>query len=94
MMDITVNRNAFGRQVDSFISPIHIEGIEGGAFEGVFIRAPMIKSVGEGVKIVAKLEDGTIVAARQDNMFATSFHPELTKDTRVHQLFVRMITDD
>jgi 5'-phosphate synthase pdxT subunit len=94
MMDITVNRNAFGRQVDSFISPIHIEGIEGGAFEGVFIRAPMIKSVGEGVKIVAKLEDGTIVAARQDNMFATSFHPELTKDTRVHRLFVRMMTDE
>lgn len=90
MMDIKVKRNAFGRQAESFTVGLNIAGVEGAPFMGVFIRAPMIESVGEGVEVLAKLDDGTIVAARQDNMLATSFHPELTQDARVHALFLKM----
>ncbi len=88
MMDIKVKRNAFGRQAESFTVGLNIAGLEGAPFTGVFIRAPMIESVGEGVEVLAQLDDGTIVAARQGNMLATSFHPELTRDTRVHALFL------
>ena len=94
MMDITVKRNAFGRQVDSFIAPLTVKGIEG-AYQAVFIRAPMIESVGDGVDVLAALPDAgdtvAIVAARQGNMLVTSFHPELTQDTRVHALFLTMV---
>jgi pyridoxal 5'-phosphate synthase pdxT subunit len=90
-MDIKVKRNAFGRQVDSFTTGLQIKGIAGDPYPGVFIRAPLIESAGPGVEALCQLPDGTIVAARQGNMLATSFHPELTADTRVHELFLQMV---
>ncbi|HSA83260.1 MAG TPA: pyridoxal 5'-phosphate synthase glutaminase subunit PdxT, partial [Patescibacteria group bacterium] len=89
LMDITVSRNAFGRQIDSFETELSITGLEK-PMHATFIRAPLIVSAGKGVEILAKLEDGTIVAARQKNMLVTSFHPELTKDTRLHEFFIDM----
>ncbi len=91
MMDIKVKRNAFGRQAESFTVGLNIAGVEGAPFAGVFIRAPMIESVGDGVVVLAQLDDGTIVAARQGNMLATSFHPELTRDARVHAMFLKRV---
>ncbi len=90
LMDITVQRNGFGRQVDSFETDLQIEGIAGAAFHAVFIRAPVVCSTGPGVQVLARLKDGTVVAARQGNFLATAFHPELTEDTRLHALFVDM----
>lgn len=90
LMDIKVKRNAFGRQIDSFTTDLDIKGIDGAPFPGVFIRAPIIESVGPKVQVLCSLEDGAIVAAQQDNLFATSFHPELTHDTRLHAFFVAM----
>jgi len=87
VMDITVQRNAFGRQVDSFETDLTIAGLNGGPFHAVFIRAPIIEAAGPGVDILARLDNGTIVAARQGRLLATAFHPELTPDTRVHRLF-------
>jgi pyridoxal 5'-phosphate synthase pdxT subunit len=95
LMDVKVKRNAFGRQIDSFNAPLDIEPLEGQPpFPGVFIRAPVIESVGPNVEPLCKLGDGTIVAARQDNMLATSFHPELTADTRMHEYFLHMQDGD
>lgn len=93
-MDITVVRNAFGRQVDSFEQPIKIEEIKDSKtlFNAVFIRAPIIQKVGKSARILSRLSDGTIVAARQKNLLATSFHPELTSDTRVHEYFLSLYT--
>jgi 5'-phosphate synthase pdxT subunit len=88
VMDISVRRNAFGRQVDSLEANLHVEGIPGAPFHAVFIRAPLILSVSGSARAVATLEDGTIVAARQGNLLATSFHPELTGDSRLHELFL------
>lgn len=91
VMDVQVKRNAFGRQVDSFETNLDIPEINNGdksPFHAIFIRAPLLESVGEKVKVLARLEDGTIVAARQDNLLATSFHPELTNDARFHKYFV------
>ena len=93
LMDIDVSRNAFGRQIDSFEEDIALEGIEGPDFRAVFIRAPAVNLMGNSVKVLAKGRDGRPVAVRQDRMLATSFHPELTGDDRVHQLFVRMVED-
>ncbi len=90
LMDIRVKRNAFGRQIDSFSAGLHIDQIEGPPFPGVFIRAPIIESVAPGVEVLSTLDDGTIVAARQDNLVVTSFHPELTGDTRMHEYFAAM----
>jgi 5'-phosphate synthase pdxT subunit len=90
-MDISIRRNAFGRQIDSFIQSIHLDGIEGDSFEAVFIRAPIITQVGAGVRTLAALPDGRIIAARQGHLLATSFHPELTGDDRVHRYFVGMV---
>ena len=87
-MDISVHRNAFGRQVDSFEANLDVDGLEGGPFHAVFIRAPRIDAVSFPAHAIATLEDGTIVAARQGNLLATSFHPELTGDTRLHQFFL------
>lgn len=87
-MNIRVRRNAFGRQVDSFEEEIAIEGLEGGPFRAVFIRAPIIERVDPPARAIARLEDGTIVAARQGNLLATSFHPELTHDPRLHAFFL------
>ena len=96
LMDITVQRNAFGRQTESFESDLDIPAITRGSngharlFHAIFIRAPLIASVGSGVEVLAKLETGAIVAARQKNLLATSFHPELTADERFHQYFVNI----
>lgn len=88
LMDITVERNAFGRQADSFEADLEVEGIAGGPVHGVFIRAPRITALGPGVSPLAALPDGSVVAAREGRLLATSFHPELTGDTRFHQLFL------
>lgn len=91
LMDIAVTRNAFGRQVDSFETDIDFIGIRGSRFHAVFIRAPAVNSIGPDVSILAKLENGTPVAVQQNKMLATSFHPELTDDTRVHEYFLGML---
>jgi 5'-phosphate synthase pdxT subunit len=94
-MDVTVRRNAFGRQVDSFESQVEIEGVAGGPVHAVFIRAPWVEQAGEGVQVLGRVvggpADGRIVAVRQGNLVATSFHPELTGDRRVHALFVEIV---
>ena len=91
LMDISVTRNAFGRQVDSFETDIEFIGIPGEAFHAVFIRAPAVDSIGSDVSILAKLDNGTPVAVQQDKLLASSFHPELTEDTRVHEYFLNII---
>jgi 5'-phosphate synthase pdxT subunit len=94
-LDVTVRRNAFGRQVDSFESDIAFDGLAGGPVHAVFIRAPWVEQAGEGVEVLARVvggpADGRIVAVRQGNLVATSFHPELTGDRRVHALFVDVV---
>ncbi len=89
-MDIAIRRNAFGRQVDSFEAALRFEGVPGEPFRAVFIRAPLIERVYGRARAICTLDDGTIVAARQDNLLATSFHPELTGDERIHQYFLAM----
>ena len=92
---MTVRRNAFGRQVDSFEAPVQITGIDGGPLHAVFIRAPWVERVGAGVEILGTVDEGPatgrIVAVRQGNLLATSFHPELTGDLRLHAHFVDMV---
>jgi len=90
-VDMRVARNAFGRQVESFEEDLVIQGIEGGPFRGVFIRAPIIESCWGEARVVATLEDGTIAACRQGNIMVTAFHPEFVDDLRVHRLFVDMV---
>ena len=82
IMDIGVQRNAFGRQIDSFEQELEITGFDETPYHAIFIRAPVIKRVGSGVSIMASLQDGRPVAVQQANLMATSFHPELTKDSR------------
>ena len=93
LMDINVSRNAFGRQVDSFEIDLQIGGIEGPPFRCVFIRAPVVNSIGADVRVLARLPDDRPIAVRQGNLLGTSFHPELTDDTRVHELFVKIVED-
>jgi 5'-phosphate synthase pdxT subunit len=94
-IDMTVRRNAFGRQNDSFEAPLDFRGLDGGPLHGVFIRAPWVESVGEGVEVLAEVAGGpnagAVVAVRQGNLLATSFHPELTGDHRVHALFADLV---
>ena len=90
VMDIRVRRNAFGRQVDSFEAEVSVTGLEGEPFHAVFIRAPLIEEIFAPAQAIATLADGTVVAARQGNLLATSFHPELTGDNRLHALFLAM----
>jgi len=94
-LDITVRRNAFGRQVDSFEEDLHIREIGGEPLRAVFIRAPWIEDAGPAVQVLARVEHGPaagrIVAARQGDLLVTSFHPEVTGDHRVHQLFVEIV---
>ncbi len=97
LMDITVERNAFGRQVDSFEVDLDIPVLlevdpQDGLFHGVFIRAPLIESVQADARTLAKLEDGRIVAAQQGRLLATAFHPELTRDDRFHRYFLHLST--
>ncbi|MET7755692.1 pyridoxal 5'-phosphate synthase glutaminase subunit PdxT [Streptomyces sp. NPDC005389] len=89
-IDMIVRRNAFGRQNESFEAGVTVAGIEDGPVEGVFIRAPWVESVGAEVEVLAQHE-GHIVAVRQGRVLATSFHPELTGDHRMHALFVDMV---
>ena len=93
-LDVTVRRNAFGRQVDSFEGPIAYEGLEE-PVHAVFIRAPWVEEIGEGVEVLARVADGAaagrIVAVRQGHLMATSFHPEVGGDPRVHRLFVDLV---
>jgi len=96
VMDITVDRNAFGRQVDSFEADLSLAFAAGQPpFRAVFIRAPRIESVGTGVEVLARLDDGdgAIVAARQGHLLVTAFHPELTDDLRFHQYFLQMVKE-
>jgi 5'-phosphate synthase pdxT subunit len=93
VMDITVNRNAFGRQIDSFETDLSIKGLAGEPFHAIFIRAPLVTAVEEsqGVEVLACLENGAIVAVRQRHWLATAFHPELTHDDRLHRYFAQMV---
>ena len=90
LLDVTASRNWFGRQVDSFEADFEIAGLSGGPFRAIFIRAPVIEETGKSVEVLAALPDGHPVAVRQGNLLATSFHPELTGDDRVHRMFVNM----
>jgi 5'-phosphate synthase pdxT subunit len=95
VMDIKIARNAFGRQVDSFEVELRVPALvnshgENPFYHAVFIRAPLIESVGKEVEVLAALDDGRIVAARQHRWLATSFHPELTPDSRFHSYFLEL----
>ena len=90
LMDIGVQRNAFGRQVDSFEQALRIGPLDPEPYHCIFIRAPIVIRVGVPVEVLACLEDGRPVAVQQDNLLATAFHPELTTDIRVHQYFVSL----
>ena len=90
VLDVVVRRNAFGRQVDSFETDLKIKGLRGGPFAAVFIRAPHIESVGEGVEVLSEFE-GKPVLVRQGHLLASAFHPELTNDLRIHKFFLEII---
>jgi 5'-phosphate synthase pdxT subunit len=99
-LDIVVRRNAFGRQVDSFEADLDFAEVDGGPVHAVFIRAPWVEDIGAGVQVLARVEggpaDGRVVAVRggaDGQLLATSFHPELTGDARVHELFLRMVRE-
>ncbi len=90
LMDIDVRRNAFGRQVDSFEADLNVDAFGAPPFHAIFIRAPVIERAGGGVEVLASLDDGSIVAAREGRLMATSFHPELTGDVRFHALLANL----
>jgi pyridoxal 5'-phosphate synthase pdxT subunit len=90
-MDIAVQRNAFGRQRESFETDLMVPALGGEPIPAVFIRAPLIRRVGEGVEVLATLPDGRVVAARQGNLLVSSFHPELTGDPRLHRYFLEVV---
>ena len=94
-IDMTVRRNAFGRQVDSFETDLDVAGIDGPPMRAVFIRAPWVERSGPGVEVLARVPngpaEGRIVAVREGNVVATSFHPEVTGDLRVHRLFTEIV---
>ena len=92
-MDIVVKRNAFGRQLDSFEQEIAVPELGAEPFHAIFIRAPAIERVGPRARALARLDDGTIVAAQQGHMLATAFHPELSHDTRLHEHFVALCAE-
>jgi len=99
-LDVTVRRNAFGRQVDSFEDDVRLEGIDGAAMHAVFIRAPWVEQVGPDVQVLGRVEQardpaaaGRIIAVRQGPLLATSFHPEMSDDARVHRYFVSMVRE-
>lgn len=88
LMDIEVSRNAFGRQIDSFETDLDIQGMDGPPMHAIFIRAPLVTQIGTDVEILAEVDDGKPVAVKQNRVIATSFHPELTEDSRMHSMFV------
>ena len=91
LMDMSVKRNAFGRQVDSFETDLAIPALGEKPFPAIFIRAPIIQQVNGNIEILAKLNDGNVVAVKQGNLIATAFHPELTDDLRFHQYFLNLV---
>lgn len=93
VIDITVKRNAFGRQVDSFEIDLDIAVLGKKPYHAVFIRAPLVEEVGPQVQVLSKLPGGVIVAARQENVLVTSFHPELTDDLRLHEYFLKQVVN-
>jgi 5'-phosphate synthase pdxT subunit len=90
LMDITARRNAFGRQLDSFEVDLDVPALGEGPLHTVFIRAPILEAPGQDVAVLARLDDGRIVAARQGRLLATCFHPELTGDDRFHRYFLEL----
>jgi pyridoxal 5'-phosphate synthase pdxT subunit len=90
LLDMSVRRNAFGRQLESFEADVEVPVLGDRAVHGVFIRAPVVESVGPGVDVLARLDDGSIVAVRQGNAMATAFHPELAGEPRFHRLLATM----
>jgi 5'-phosphate synthase pdxT subunit len=102
LMDVTVARNVFGRQVDSFETSLSVPALDsvsepeerGQLFHAIFIRAPLITAVGNRVEVLSRLDDGGIVAARQGNLLVTAFHPELSSDTRFHRYFLGMVDQE
>jgi 5'-phosphate synthase pdxT subunit len=90
-LDITVLRNAFGAQVDSFEAEVTIEGIEGDPLEVAFIRAPIVTRVGEGLNVIATLADGRVVGVTNGVLMGVSFHPEITGDDRLHRMFLDIV---
>ena len=101
LLDVTVRRNGFGRQVDSFQSPLPVPALDkvalseerGRPFPAVFIRAPLVERAGDAVQVLATLGDGTIVAVQQGQLLGTAFHPELTADSRFHRYFLGLARD-
>ena len=93
LLDVTVERNAFGRQLDSFETDLSVPLLGDTPVHAVFIRAPVIESVGQDVDVIARLDDGRIVAVREKNIVATSFHPELAGETRFHRLIATMAAE-
>jgi 5'-phosphate synthase pdxT subunit len=91
VLDASIQRNAFGRQVDSFEAAVPMSVLGDRPYHAVFIRAPLIQEVGPSVSVLGRLADGTIVAAQQGNLLVTSFHPELTDDGRVHRYFSSIV---
>ena len=89
--DVAVRRNAFGSQVDSFETDLDIPALGDAPVHAVFIRAPVVEAVGDGVDVLSRLDDGRIVAVRQGNLLGTSFHPEVTGETRFHEYFLDMV---
>jgi len=92
-LDVSVRRNAFGNQLDSFETELDFAGIQGEPVRAAFIRAPIVERVGEGVEVLSTLQDGRIVAVKQGNLLGISFHPEVTGEDRVHRLFLEMIAN-
>jgi 5'-phosphate synthase pdxT subunit len=93
LLDVSVERNAFGRQLDSFEADLDVPVLGGTPVHAVFIRAPVIDEVGSDVDVLARLDDGRIVAVRERNVIATSFHPELSGETRFHRLIATMAAE-
>jgi len=93
LLDVTVQRNAFGRQLDSFEADLSVPVLGDTPVHGVFIRAPIIDRTGPGVDVLARLDDGRIVAVRERNLIATAFHPELAGETRFHRLLATMASE-
>ena len=91
IIDVTVRRNGYGRQRESFEAPLTVRGLADGPFPGVFIRAPVVERVGPGVEVLAEY-DGVAVLGRSDRLWFASFHPELSGDLRLHQLFLNLLS--
>jgi 5'-phosphate synthase pdxT subunit len=92
LLDVTVERNVFGRQRESFEARLRVEGVEGGDYPAVFIRAPVVKEVGGNVKVICRL-GSTVVGVKQDLILGLSFHPELTSDLRIHKYFIKLVEE-